>query len=1245
MLISYLRKTYIILLMPVWCPSALCMAWQSQQLKGLAAHPQDYIQYRNHPEPTLEQIYDTLGGNLCRCTGYRPIVDGCKSFCKEENCCQLQENIPNLPGMEPQNSNISTQLFNKEKFSPLDPSQELIFPPDLILMAKQHKPKTLIFHGERIKWITPHSLEELLALKVQYPDAPLLVGNTSIGLQMKMEGIIYPVILSVSRIEDLNVVKYTNDGISVGAACSLSVLRDTLNKAVLEHPEEKTKTFCALLQQLKTLAGRQIKNMASLGGHVIIKDSLSDLNPVLAAANSSLHVLSKAGAREIHCNEAYFESIEHASLLPEEVLISVLIPFSQKWEVVSAFRQAQRKVNAAPIVVTGMRVLFQENTDIIKDLNIFFGGIQKSTLCAKKTRMGVIGRHWDDEMLSEACRLILDEITLPPTAQGGMVEYRRTLTISFFLKFYLQVLQVLISWNIRDMEPSLSGAVSKENLSAKGSNIQRYQDVSADQSHQDTVGRPIMHQAAIKQVSGEAEYCDDMPAIDGELFMALVTSSRAHAKILSMDLTEAKNMPGVCDVITAKDIPETNDFYYFNWPEQLMADDKVLCVGYIICAVVADTQEHAKQAAKKVKVIYQDIEPTILTIEDAIRHKSFFETERKLHHGNIDKGFKTADHILEGEIYIGGQEHFYMETQSIRVVPSKEDKEMHIYAASQDPSYMQGLVASTLNIPSNRVNCHVKRIGGAFGGKITKTAFIAAITAVAARKTKQAIRCVLERDEDMLITAGRHPYLGKYKVGFTNDGRITAADVTYYSNAGCSVTESVFIMEASVLQINNAYNIPNLRCQGIVCKTNLPSNVSFRGFGFPQCALVTEVWIEEVAVKCNLPTHKVKEINMYRGNIVAPYKQEFDTTNLLKCWEECLESSEYHARRQSVAQFNQQNQWAKRGISIIPMKFPVSFTKSIENQAAALVHIFIDGSVLVSHGGTEMGQGIHTKIMQIASRELGIPITYIHISETSTSSVPNTIASAATVGTDVNGMAVKDACEKLRKRLKPIVSRNPSGTWESWIKEAFLQRISLSATGYFRGYETYMDWEKGEGHPYQYCVFGTACSEVEVDCLSGDYTNIRTDIVMDIGSSINPAVDLGQIEGAFVQGIGLFTMEELKYSPEGVLYTRGPGQYKIPSVCDIPKQFHVSVLPSSHNPHAIYSSKGVGEPGIFLGSSVYFAIKDAMLSARRDRGLSDIFTLNSPATPEKIRMGCGDSFTDMIPKDNPELFIPWAINV
>ncbi|KAM4023680.1 aldehyde oxidase-like [Anomaloglossus baeobatrachus] len=1216
-----------------------------------------YSLLRNHPQPSMQQINEALGGNLCRCTGYRPIVDGCRTFCNREDCCQLKENksayvngetnksngvngFNGLNGAQDSGSDVCTGLFDEDNFLPLDPSQELIFPPELILMDNENK-KELIFRGERITWFSPASLHELLDLKVQYPKAPLVVGNTTVGPEMKFRGVFHPVIIFPARIVDLHRVSESDTGITLGAACSLTVLGDTLHNAVSRLPEEKTKLFRALLQQLETLGGAQIRNTASLGGNIISRATTSDLNPVLAAGGCVLNLASKDGSRQVPLDETFFATSGSSFPKPDEILLSVHIPYSRKGDHVLAIRQAQRRENALPIVVAGMKVQFEENTDVIKTISMFYGGVGATTVCSKETSQRLIGKHWDEDMLGEACKLILDEIRLSPSAPGGMVEYKRTLIISFLFKLYLEVLQAL-----RPLDPNNPDrSALKEFDSTPSEHIQTYQNVPEDQPDRDPVGRPIVHRSGLKHATGEAIYTDDMPTVDGELYLRFVTSSRAHAKIVSMDFSEALALPGVVDIITADDFPGTNECTQDDGTVPIMARGEVLCVGQIICAVLANTPVQTKKAAAKVNIVYENLEPVILTIEEAINNNSFYQPQRQLELGNVDEAFEAADQVHEGEIFIGGQEHFYMETQSVRVIPKGEDGEIDVYLSTQDPTHTQGLISAALNIPSNRIACHVKRVGGAFGGKFTSTGYFAAITAVAANKTKRAVRCVLERGDDMLITGGRHPYLGKYKVGVMNDGHVIAMDVSYFNNAGSTSDLSVFVVEAGLLNMDNAYKIPNIRGKGNACKTNLPSNTAFRGFGFPQAALVTETWMSEIAIKIGLPPEKVREINLHRGISQNHLKQEVDARTLIMCWNECMEKSSYHNRRMAIDEFNKQNYWKKKGLAIIPMKFPIGTTDTFFGQAAALVHIYLDGSVLVSHGGVELGQGVHTKITQVASRELEIPVSSVHVVETSTGSVPNTITSGGSMGTDVNGMAVKSACQKLMERLKPIKEANPKGSWKDWVNEAFMQSISLSATGFFRGFGTQMNWDTGEGNPAHYFVFGVACSEVEIDCLTGDHKNLRTDIVMDIGCSINPAVDIGQIEGAFVQGLGLFTIEELKFSPQGILYTRGPAQYKIPTVCDIPEQFYVSLLTDVPNPRAIYSSKGVGEPALFLGSSIYFAIKDAITYARKERGMSELFTLNSPATPEKIRMACGDRFTNMIPRDVPGTYNPWAINV
>ncbi|XP_059872327.1 aldehyde oxidase isoform X2 [Delphinus delphis] len=1181
-----------------------------------------YTLLRNHPEPTLSQLTDALGGNLCRCTGYRPIIDACKTFCKISGCYQSKENgvccldqgINGLPEFEEGNE-TNLKLFSEEEFLPLDPTQELIFPPELMTMAEKQPQRTRIFGGDRMTWISPVTLKELLEAKVKYPQAPVVMGNTSVGPDMKFKGIFHPVIISPDRIEELSVVNYTDNGLTLGAALSLAQVKDVLANGILKLPEEKTQTYHALLKHLGTLAGSQIRNMASLGGHIVSRHPDSDLNPLLAVGNCTLNLLSKEGKRQIPLNEQFLRKCPSADLKPEEILISVNIPYLRKWEFVSAFRQAQRQQNALAIVNSGMRVFFGGGDGIIRELSIAYGGVGPTTICAKNSCQKLIGRRWDEEMLDTACRLILDEVSLPGSAPGGRVEFRRTLIISFLFKFYLEVSQIL-----KRMDPVHYPSLTDKNESALEELHSRhhwrtlkYQNADPKQLPEDPVGHPIMHLSGIKHATGEAIYCDDMPAVDRELFLTFVTSSRAHAKIVSVDLSEALSLPGVVDILTEEHLHGINSFRLLTVPEKLLSTDEVFCVGELVCAVIADSEVQAKRAAQRVKIVYRDLEPLILTIEEAIQHKSFFEQERKLEYGNIDEAFKMVDQILEGEIHMGGQEHFYMETQSMLVVPKGEDQEIDVYVSTQFPKYIQDIVASTLKLPANKVMCHVKRVGGAFGGKVMKTGIMAAITAFAANKHGRAVRCILERGEDMLITGGRHPYLGKYKAGFMNDGRILALDVEHYSNGGASLDESLLIIEMGLLKMENAYKFPNLRCRAWACRTNLPSNTALRGFGFPQTGLITESCITEVAAKCGLSPEKVRTINMYKEIDQTPYKQEINAKNLIQCWKECMAMSSYAPRKAAVEKFNSENCWKKKGLAMVPLKFPVGL-----------------GSVAAG---------------QVASRELRMPLSNIHLRGTSTETVPNANISGGSVVADLNGLAVKDACQTLLKRLEPIISKNPGGTWKDWAQAAFDESISLSATGYFRGYESNMNWETGEGRPFEYFVYGAACSEVEIDCLTGAHKNIRTDIVMDVGCSINPALDVGQIEGAFIQGVGLYTIEELNYSPQGVLYTRGPNQYKIPAICDVPTELHVSLLPPSQNSNTLYSSKGLGESGIFLGCSVFFAIRDAVSAARQERGLFGPLKLNSPLTPEKIRMACEDKFTKMIPRDEPGSYVPWSVPI
>uniref|UniRef100_A0A8C0IJE9 Xanthine dehydrogenase/oxidase n=1 Tax=Bubo bubo TaxID=30461 RepID=A0A8C0IJE9_BUBBB len=1144
-----------------------------------------YTLLRNKPEPKMEDIEDAFQGNLCRCTGYRPILEGYRTFAKVM---------------------MSSSLFNSSEFQPLDPTQEPIFPPELMSNKQQ---KQLCFKGERVMWIQPTTLKELVALKSQYPNAKLVVGNTEVGIEMRLKNMLYPVIIAPAWISEMNAVQHTETGVTFGAACTLSSVEEVLRKVVAELPPYKAEVFQAVLEQLRWFAGPQIRNVAALGGNIMTASPISDLNPVLMASGI-IHLplispCSTEGKRTITMDEKFFTGYRKTIVKPEEILLSVEIPYSKK----KYFPQASRREDDIAIVTCGMRVLFQDGTNRVEEIKLSYGGMAPTTVLALKTCKELTGRDWNEKLLQDACRLLAGEMDLSPSAPGGMVDFRRTLTLSFFFKFYLTVLQKL--------SKNYNGTVSaaREGRFGEGGPVCTVpdscvllQEVPRGQAVEDMVGRPLMHVSAAKQACGEAVYCDDIPHYENELYLTLVTSTKAHAKILSVDASEAQSVPGFVCFVSAKDVPGSNITGIAN-DETVFAEDVVTCVGHIIGAVLADTQEHSRRAAKVVKIKYEELKP-IVTIQEAIEKQSFLKSIKRINKGDVKKGFEESDHILEGEMYLGGQEHFYLETHCTLAVPKGEDGEMELFVSTQNPMKTQEFAANALGVPSNRIVVRVKRMGGGFGGKETRNTILTTAVAVAAFKTGRPVRCMLDRDEDMLISGGRHPFLGRYKVGFMKNGKVKSLEVSYYGNGGNSVDLSYGV---TLLHLDNSYNIPNVSSVGIVCKTNLPSNTAFRGFGGPQGMMIAECWMSDLARKCGLPPEEVRKLNLYHEGDLTHFNQKLEGFTLRRCWDECLSSSSYHV-----------------------------FWSCLVTGCTSLVHVYTDGSVLLTHGGTEMGQGLHTKMIQVASRSLGIPTSNIYISETSTNTVPNTSPTAASVSADINGMAVHNACQTILKRLEPIKQSNPKGSWEDWIKAAYENCVSLSATGIpDLGY----DFEKNEGKPFCYFSYGVACSEVEIDCLTGDHKNIRTDIVMDVGTSLNPAIDIGQIEGAFVQGLGLFTMEELRYSPEGNLYTRGPGMYKIPAFGDIPTEFYVSLLRDCPNSKAVYSSKAVGEPPLFLSASVFYAIKDAIYSARKDSGLTEPFRLDSPATPERIRNACVDIFTKMCPSAEPGTFKPWSVRV
>ncbi len=557
----------------------------------------------------------------------------------------------------------------------------------------------------------------------------------------------------------------------------------------------------------------------------------------------------------------------------------------------------------------------------------------------------------------------------------------------------------------------------------------------------------------------------------------------------------------------------------------------------------------------------------------------------------------------------------------------------------------QSYVAKVTGVQANKIVSKVKRLGGGFGGKETRSIQLSAICAIAAKKTKRPVRCMLNRDEDIMTSGQRHPFLARWKVAVNKDGKLQALDADLFCNAGWSQDLSGAVVDRSLSHVDGCYLFPNIHIRGRVAKTNTVSNTAFRGFGGPQGMFIAETYMSEVADHLGMPVEKLREINMYKPHEITHFNQELKDWHVPLMYQQVLSEADYAERRKSVEDFNTKHKWNKRGLAIIPTKFGISFTAIFLNQAGALVHIYHDGSVLVAHGGCEMGQGLHTKMTIIAAQALDIPLSDVFISETATNTVPNSSSTAASASSDLNGYAIFNACEQLNSRLAPYRAKfGPNASMKQLAEAAYFDRVNLSANGFYKTPDIGYVWGPNTGQMYYYFTQGVTAAEVEIDTLTGDWTCLRADIKMDVGRSINPSIDYGQIEGAFVQGQGLFTTEEsLWHRASGQLFTRGPGTYKIPGFRDIPQQFNVSLLKDVkwENLRTIQRSRGVGEPPLFMGSSVFFAIRDALKAARAQYGVSEVLSLQSPATPERIRLSCADEILKrsmVVPEEGEKSF-------
>lgn len=1137
------------------------------------------------------RLTDQLCGNLCRCTGYRPIRDAMVDALAHKDQCR--EDL--------------FQLSLKKPAVPLAP---------------------LAYEARGQRFLRPTSLDELLALRAAHPEAALVAGATEIGVEINKKSLRYPFLISIEGVEELRRVVRTEQGWRVGGAATLTDLEEALAG---ELP--------ALDKMLRVFASRQIRNRATLAGNLVTASPIGDMAPALLALDASVVLRSCTGVRILALDD-FFVGYRKTALRPDEIVEAVIIPYGpplvsaslaplRAHEGVGAFasdglvrryetyKVSKRRELDISIVAAGFCVDLSAN-GIVRRARLAYGGVAATPARAIAAERALEGRPFTRESVDAVLPLLASAFSPIDDVRGGAA-FRRGLVCSLFEKFFE-------GSESEAQDAPLSFVISSPTPPCDAS-------------------RSLRHESALGHATGAAIYVDDQARRRSMLEIWPVCAPHARARILRRDASEARRMPGVVAVLMAEDIPGENNVGALRKDEVLLADGEVFFHGQIVALVVGESYETCRAAAAKVVVEYEPL-AAILSIEEAIRTGSFHTEPHRIRRGDCDAALAASPLTLSGEIASGGQEHFYLETHAAWA-ECGDDGDVYVVSSTQHPSEIQACIAHVLDLPRNKVVVQSPRMGGGFGGKETQGNTFAALVALAAWKTRRPVRVQLDRDLDMTLTGKRHPFYTRFDVGFDTEGRVLALRARVFSDGGWSLDLSESINDRALFHIDNAYYLPAVDVEGRVCKTNVVSHTAFRGFGGPQGMLVIEDVLDRIARHLGLPPEIVRERNFYRGegeSCTTHYGQRIEDNRIEKIWASLKESSQFETRRAEIARWNATSPRIKRGLAITPVKFGISFTASFLNQAGALVVIYRDGSVQVNSGGTEMGQGLYTKLLGIAMRELGLPAERIRVMKTQTDKVPNTSPTAASSGADLNGAAVRDACETLRARLAPVAAAmlaeaskgtvpDPSTVrfaegaayattdpacrvpWDKVVERAYFSQVSLSATGYYRTPGLGYDRVAGRGRPFHYFAYGAAVSEVEVDGYSGMKRLRRVDILHDVGDTLNPGIDRGQIEGGFLQGVGWLTGEDLKWDARGRLLTHSASTYQIPAISDAPVVFNVTLLPDAAQQGTIHGSKAVGEPPLMLALSVREAIRDAIAAFGAPGGQ---VPLPAPATHEAI---------------------------
>ena len=1015
-----------------------------------------YALLRNDPDPSELHVEEAFDGNLCRCTGYRPILDAAQSFTPKRTCgksianggsgCCMDKAVNGeVNGVNGHTNGVNGEAekkFETPSFIHYDKGTELIFPPAL----KKYEFKPLAFGNKRKKWYRPVTLKQLLEIKNAFPQAKLIGGSTETQIEIKFKAMQYSASVYVGDVDELRKYTFHDDYLEIGGNVALTDLEEICDEAVKHYGATRAQPYVSVKKAIRYFAGRQIRNVGTPAGNLATASPISDLNPVFVATNSVLVAKSLKETTELPMG-SFFKSYRVTTLPTDAVIAAIRIPVAkEKGEYIRTYKQSKRKDDDIAIVNACLRVVL-DNSNNVQTADLVYGGMAPITIQAKKAMSYIKGKPIADPKTIEGVMNALEQdFNLPFGVPGGMATYRKSLALGFFYRFYHEILS-----GIEDGSRAGADAEAIEEIEREISHGKKDHDASVAYA-QKILGKANPHVAAMKQCTGEAQYTDDIPVQKNELYGHLVLSTKAHAKILKVDATPALELPGVVDWIDRHSLPsaKANQWGAPVCDEVFFAEDEVFTAGQPIGMVLAANSKQAEAGARAVLIQYEEL-PAIFTIEEAVEKQSFFAHYRYIVNGDTEKAFKEADHVFSGTTRMGGQEHFYLETNACVAIPKPEDGEMEIYSSTQNPTETQAYVAQVCGVQANKIVSKVKRLGGGFGGKETRSIQLACIVAAAANKTKKPVRCMLNRDDDIMTSGQRHPFLGIWKVALNKDGKLQALDVDVFNNGGWSQDLSAAVVDRALSHIDGCYKIPNVNVRGRICKTNTVSNSAFRGFGGPQGMFIGESIMEEAADKIGMTVEKLREINFYKPEEPTHFKQPLEDWHVPLMYEQIKEESNYEARREAVEKFNKEHKWQKRGLALIPTKFGISFTALFLNQAGALVHIYHDGSVLVAHGGTEMGQGLHTKVCMIVAEALNVPLDDVHISETATNTVANTSSTAASASSDLNGYAAWNACEQINARLKPYREKlGPKATMKEIAHAAYFDRVNLSANGFYK---------------------------------------------------------------------------------------------------------------------------------------------------------------------------------------------------